>query len=192
MEYKIAEIAERIRGLRSIVGLDAQVLADATGETLEHYTEYENGEHDFSFGFLYHCAETLGVDIVELLTGESPHLMGYTLVRSDQGLPIHREEGFDYFHLAANFKDKLAEPFIVKAPYHEEKQSMPVELSSHEGQEFDYILSGRMRFVYEGHIEELNPGDSIYYSSNKPHGIIATGGEECVFLAMVIKSEEEN
>lgn len=191
MNYNIGEIANRIRELRSIIGVEAETLAKATGESLQDYLEYESGAKDFSFGFLYHCAETLGVDIVELLTGENPHLLGYTIVRQGDGLPIMRDEGFDYFHLAARFKHKLAEPFLVRAPYSEEQQSQPIELSAHEGQEFDFILSGRLRFTHEGHIEELSPGDSVYYDSGKPHGMIATGGGECTFLAMVVKEPEE-
>lgn len=192
MNYNIREIAERISALRTMIGFTVEEVAQASGESVESYVSYENGEKDFSFGFLYHCAEKFGVDIVEILTGENPHLSGYTIVRQDQGLPIKREEGFDYYHLAARFKDKLAEPFLVRAPYLEENQSKPIEISTHEGQEFDYILSGRLRFTYEGHIEELEPGDSVFYNSGKTHGMIATGGQECTFLAMVIKSSEED
>lgn len=190
MEYNIKEIAQRVRDLREIIGFTPEEMAQATEESLEEYLRHEAGEEDFSFGFLYHCAEKLGVDIVELITGENPHLSGYTLVRQGQGLPIEREEGFDYFHLAARFRGKLAEPFLVKATYREEEQSRPIELASHEGQEFDFVLTGRLRFTYEGHIEELEPGDSVFYNSAKPHGMIATGGTDCSFLAMVVKKPE--
>jgi len=43
----------------------------------------------------------------------------------------------------------------------------------------------------EGHTEYLHEGDAIYYDSGHGHGMIATGGEECVFLAIVMKDEEE-
>ena len=191
MNYKIGEIAERIRELRLIIGFTQEDLAEVTGESLESYIDYENGKKDFPFGFLYHCAEKLGVDMIELLTGENPHLTGYTLVRQGEGLPINREEGFDYFHLAARFKNKLAEPFLVRAPYREDQQSQPIELATHAGQEFDFVISGRLRFTHDVHIEELDPGDTVYYDSGTPHGMIATGGEDCMFLAMVVKEPEE-
>ncbi|MDO4749700.1 MAG: cupin domain-containing protein [Eubacteriales bacterium] len=191
MAYNITEIAERIRSLRTLIGLTPEEMAAATGETPERYLEYEKGQTDFPFSFLYHCAEAFGVDIVEVVTGENPRLSGYNLIRAGEGLPIKREEGFDYYHLAARFKDKLAEPFLVRATYREEEQSRPIELATHAGQEFDYVLTGRLRFTVEGHIEELEPGDSVYYNSGKPHGMIATGGEDCTFLAVVLKSLEE-
>ncbi|MDL2300500.1 helix-turn-helix domain-containing protein [Clostridiaceae bacterium OttesenSCG-928-D20] len=186
-DYNIEEVAKRIKELREICGFSQEEMAEATGIALEKYQKYESGEKDFPFGFIYHCAEKLEVDMVELLTGENPHLSGYTVIRQGRGLPIRRDDGFDYFHLAARFKDKLAEPFLVKATYCEAEQSRPIELSAHEGQEFDFVLQGRLRFTYEGHIEELEPGDCVYYNSGKPHGMIATGGEDCTFLAMVIK-----
>ena len=55
------------------------------------------------------------------------------------------------------------------------------------GQELDFILSGKMRFAYEDHIEELGAGDLLMYDSGRGHGMIATGGEPCTFLAIVMK-----
>lgn len=190
MELRITEIAERIRALRDIIGLSVAEMAVLTATTEQEYTTLESGEVDFSFTFLYKCAEAFGVDMIELLTGENPHLTGYTIVRGGNGLPIKREEGFEYFHLASNFRQKLAEPFLVRAPFREEEQVLPVTTASHEGQEFDYVLSGQLKFVHDGHVEVLFPGDSVFYDSGKPHGMIAVGGEVCVFLAMVLKDGE--
>ena len=136
------------------------------------------------------CAEKFGVDVIELLTGENPHLTGYSLTR--EGAPFHQApRGFEYLHKAPHFRHKLAEPFVVTAPYLEEEQNVPVHLSRHEGQELDFIISGQMRFAYEDHEEILNPGDVVMYDSGRGHGMIATGGEPCVFLAIVMKPEGE-
>ena len=191
MEPKIQEIAQRIQLLREIVGMKPEEVARAVGVSVEDYLASEAGERDFSFTFLYKCAEQFGVDMIELLTGEPPRLSGYTVVRGGRGLPIRRGRGFSYYHLAANFKNKITEPFLVHAPYREEEQEKPIEMNTHAGQEFDYILSGKMRFAYENHVEELNAGDSVYYTSDNPHGMIAIGGEECVFLALVMRDSEE-
>ena len=176
MEPNINEIAERIHDLREIYDLTIEEMADAAGVSVEEYEQSERGNRDFSFTFLYKCAKKFGVDMTELLTGE--------------GLPIRRRESFQYNHLAANFKKKLAEPFIVTAPYREEEQNAPIALSYHTGQEFDYIISGTMRFAHEDHIEELGPGDSVYYDSGRGHGMIATSKEGCTFLAIVLRENE--
>jgi quercetin dioxygenase-like cupin family protein len=166
-------------------------MAEATGRSAEEYAAQESGNQDFSFTFLHKTAEKLGVDVIELLTGESPHLTGYSLVRTGEGLSIRRRAGFEYLHKAPFFKNKSVEPFVVTAPYLEEEQDQPIHLSYHAGQELDFILSGKLRFAYEGRIQELGPGDTLLYDSSRGHGMIAIGGEPCVFLALVIKPQED-
>jgi mannose-6-phosphate isomerase-like protein (cupin superfamily) len=162
-------------------------MAEATGRCVAEYEAQESGEHDLSFTFLYKCAARFGIDVIELLTGENPHLTGYSLTRRGEGLSIKRRAGFEYLHQAPFFKDKLCEPFVVTAPFLDEEQDRPIHLSYHTGQELDYIISGRLRFAYEDHVEELGAGDTLFYDSSRGHGMIAIGGQPCVFLAVVIR-----
>lgn len=190
METKIKEIAERIKSLREILEISQEEMAEKTDTPLEEYRQYESGDSDFGFTFLYECAKIFGVDIVELLTGEKPKLSFYTVVRSGKGLPMKRRKGFTYQHLAYRIMDKLAEPFVVTAPYDPEEQNQPIHLSHHEGQEFDYILKGSLKIQLDDHVEVLGEGDSVFYDSGHAHGMIATGGTDCVFLAFVIKASD--
>jgi len=189
MHPQITEIAERIKGLRLSCELTPEEVAETANVTLEEYNAYEAGEVDFPYSFLHRCAEKFGVDVVELLTGEAPHLKGYTIIRDGKGLQMSRREGFQYFHRAPLFKGKIAEPFRVVAPFNEADQLKPVELNQHEGQEFNYILNGKMRFVFENHEEILEPGDSVFYDSGRKHGMIAIEGKPCEFLAVVMKRD---
>ena len=190
MDLNIQEVTGRIRALREDMGITMQEMADATGHSLAEYAAQESGEHDLSFTFLYKCAERMGVDVIALLTGDSPRLSRYSLVRAGEGIHIKRYAGFEYLHKAPNFKGKLAEPFVVTVPYDAELVDKPIHLSYHDGQEIEYVLSGRMRFAYEDHIEELNPGDLLMFDSTRGHGMIALDGEPLVFLAIVIKDPE--
>ncbi len=187
MNYSIKEVAERLRGLRDILGISIEEMCEKTGCSPEDYALIENGEKDFSVTFIYKCAEIFGVDLIVLLTGESPKLKRYCVVRNETGLPVKRREGFEYHHLAYLFKDKKIEPFLVKAPYLEEEQDKPISLSVHEGQEFDYILSGTLKMIIDGKEKIFTKGDSIIYDSSAPHGMIAINGESCEFLAILIK-----
>lgn len=187
MDTKILEIAQRIKGLREILEIPAEEMAALLEITPEEYLAHENGEQDFSFTFLHKCANRFGVDIIELLTGENPHLSFFTVTKKGHGVSMSRRSGFSYQHMAHNLKGKLCEPFVVTAPYSEEEQTRPIALSTHEGQEFDYILKGKLKVRMENHILELEEGDAIMYDSAHGHGMIATGGEDCVFLAVVIK-----
>ena len=191
MGNKLAEIAERVRTVREILDITLEDMAQFTNLSVEEYLAFESGEKDFTFTFLYRCSEKFGIDMIELLTGERPKLSFYSIVRKDKGLPMSRRDGFTYNHLAYLFQDKTGEPFLVNAPYREEEQHREIELSYHEGQEFDYILRGSLKVRMEDHIEVLHEGDAIYYNSGHGHGMIATEGEDCLFLAVVMKPQEE-
>lgn len=190
MDPNIQEVTGRIRALREDMGITMQEMADATGRSLVEYAAQESGEQDLSFTFLYKCAERMGVDVVELLTGENPRLSRYSLVRKDEGIHIKRRAGFEYLHKAPYFKGKLAEPFVVTVPWDPALESQPIHLSYHDDQEIEYVISGHMRFAYEDHVEELAPGDLVMFDATRGHGMIAIGGEPLVFLAIVIKDPE--
>ena len=190
MNSETQEVTRRIRALREDLDLTMQEMADATGRSLAEYQAQESGQEDLSFTFLYKCAHALGVDVIELLTGEAPHLTEYSICRAHEGLSIKRRAGFEYLHKAQNFKGKIVEPFVVTAPYLEEEQNRPIHLSKHRGQELDYILEGHLRFAYEDHIEDLYEGDLLLYDSGKGHGMIAIDGKPCKFLAMVMRPED--
>ena len=185
MENILKEVADRIRETRMVCEISEEEMAACTGVTLEAYRELEAGKADFSFTFIYKCAARLGIDTTDLLKGSSPTLKEYSVTRAGGGLPIARRKGFRYNNLAPLFKNKIAEPFIVKARVSKEEMAAPIKLAHHEGQEYDYILSGKLKVSVDGHEEILGPGDSIYYNSSNPHGMIAWE-EDCEFLAVVI------
>jgi transcriptional regulator with XRE-family HTH domain len=181
---QLAAIAMRIKDLRDIAGLTAAEVARKAGVGLSDYEAYEAGTSDFSFSHLFNIAEVLGVDISDLLTGESPKLHGYILTRADEGLEFHRRDQYIYHHLAYNFKDKLAEPFIVTVS--EDHRDTRKQAHSHAGQEFDYVLEGTLKIVLGGQELFLKKGDSMYYDSSLPHAMYALEGD-CRFIAVVIK-----
>ena len=184
---QIQLIAMRIADLRDISGMSAEQVARKSGVPLEDYLAYETGEKDFSFSHLFNIAETLGVDISDLLTGESPKLRGYILTRAGKGLAFDRRKQYHYQHLAYNFAHKLAEPFIVTVE--QDPPGTVKQAHSHEGQEFDYVLEGYLKMILGGNELLLSPGDSIYYDSSLAHAMYAVEGD-CKFIAVVVKSGE--
>jgi transcriptional regulator with XRE-family HTH domain len=190
MEDKILEIAERIKGMREDLGISIGEMARTVDVSESEYLEYEAGKRDFSFTFLFKSAARFGLDINELITGTSPKLSVYTHVKKGKGLRIERRKGFTYQNLAYLFKNRNAEPFLVEAPYDPKSENEPIHLNSHEGQEFDYILSGSLRVMIDDHEFIMEEGDSVYYSGSHKHGMVAAGGRDCVFLAVVIKDSD--
>ena len=187
---QLSEVASRIRELRDVMGFSAAEMAKKTDMTEEKYLEYESGKVDIPFTFIHKCALSFGVEMTELLEGKTAKLTSYTVTRKGQGQETAKEDGIDIANLAPKFKDKLAEPYWVKYEYSASQQNKPIQLTTHSGQEFDLVLSGRLKVQVGEHTEILDEGDSIYYNSSTPHGMIAVDGKDCVFCAVVMSGEE--
>ena len=183
---QIQEIALRIREMRQIMGYSTLEMALRTQVSEAAYIEYETGKIDLPFSFIHKCALAFGIELTDLLEGYSAHLSNYTVTRKDRGVTTARERGIRIQNLAPMFRQKIAEPYWVRYDYLPEQQDKPIHLATHAGQEFDLILKGSLKVQIGEHVEILHEGDSIYYDSATPHGMIAVEGEECLFLAMVL------
>ena len=191
LDYKIKEMAARIRELREIEGLSVADMAQKTAVSEEEYTACENGESDLNFAFIYRCALAFNVDVTDIIEGQSPTLRSYTVTRKGEGQRIEKAHGMTYYNLAAAFQNRIAEPLYVKSAYSEEAQHRDIELTTHAGQECDLIIEGKLKVQVGEHKEILGPGDSIYYDSSTPHGMIAVDGKDCIFYAIVLNPTGE-
>jgi len=184
------EVVDRIKELREISGYSIEDMAVFTDVSVDLYEKYESGGADLPFTFLHKCAQTFGVGMTDLMAGSSAKLSLYNVTRKGKGVVTAREDGIEIVGLSTKFRHKIAEPFYVKYAYSPEQQNQPIHLTTHSGQEFDMILKGKLKVQVGNHIEILNEGDSIYYDSGTPHGMIAVDGEDCEFLAVVLPGEE--
>ena len=191
LDFKIKEIAGRIKELREIENLSVAEMAKRTGVSEEEYLSCEKGESDLHFAFIYRCANAFNVDVTDIIEGYSPRLKSFTVTRKGEGQRIEKAHGMTYYNLAHAFKNRIAEPLYVKSVYSEEAQTKDIELTTHSGQECDLIISGHLKVQVGNHTEILGPGDSIYFDSNTPHGMIAVNGEDCTFYAIVLNPTGE-
>ncbi len=186
--YKIQETAARIRELREISGISQEEMAERTGMSLSDYRLCEEGKRDLSIAFLYRCVLILGVDMSDLLEGHSPKLRSYALTRKGEGQRIEEAHHMVGYSLGAGFRNRIALPLYMEIAYRPEAEQCPIELTSHEGQECDIVIRGHLKIQIGGKTEVLHPGDSIYYDSSTPHGMIAVDGEDCAFYAIVLSN----
>ena len=186
---QLMTVATRIRNMREILGYTTQKMAELTGFTEEQYRNYESGTVDLPFTFMHNCAKVFGVEITVLLEGRSAKLSGYTVTRKGKGLVTASEDGITIQDMAPMFRKKLSTPYWVTYQYSEELQDKPIHTTTHNGQEFNLVIKGAMRIRIGDHEEILREGDSIFYKSSTPHGMIAIDGKECVFLSMIMVSE---
>ena len=189
---KLLEVAVRIREMREIQNISEADMAQRTEVTLEQYLAYEAGQLDFPFTFIHKCSLVLGVGMTDLLEGQSAHLSSYTVTRKGEGHNTAKENGIEIQNLAPLFRKKIAEPYYVRYEYDPALQDKPIHCTSHSGQEFDFIVSGRLKMQVGDHVEYLSEGDSIYYNSSTPHGMIAVDGRDCLFIAVVMPGEKES
>ena len=189
METKLKQIAARIKELRIITGLSTEEMAARTGLSVSEYEECEAGNRNLSIAFLYHCTLSFGVDMGDLLEGKSPKLRSYALTRRGEGQRFEEAHNMIGYSLAADFRNRIALPLYMELNYQADSENKPIDLVTHEGQECDIVISGRMKIQIGEHTEILGPGDSIYYDSGTPHGMIAVGGEDCTFYAIVLRNQ---
>ena len=189
MDYKIREVADRIRELRLISGISVEEMAQRTNVTVEEYTQYEAGSRNMSIAFLYRCVLIFGVDFSDLLEGRSAKLRNYALTRKGDGQRIEEAHHMIGYNLAPDFRNRIALPLYMKLKYQDGAEYGDIELVTHEGQECDIVIRGQMKIQIGSNTEILNPGDTIYYDSSIPHGMIAVGGEDCAFYAIVLSNQ---
>ncbi|MBP3660199.1 MAG: AMP-binding protein, partial [Oscillospiraceae bacterium] len=186
---QLMEVANRIKDMRELLGYSMQKMAELTEVSEERYKLYESGTADLPFSFMHKCAKVFGVEITLLLEGSSAKLTGYTVTRRNKGLVTASEDGITIQDLAPMFRKKLATPYWVTYQYSEELQNQPIHTTTHSGQEFDLVIKGALKIKVGDHEEILHEGDSIFYKSSTPHGMIAVEGQDCVFLAMIMASD---
>ena len=191
LDFKIREMAARIRELREITRYTPEEMAAKTDVTVEEYLACENGQSDLNFAFIYRCSLAFGVNVTDIIDGVSPKLKSYTVTRGGLGQRIEQAHGMTYYNLAYAFQNRIAEPLYVRSEYNEEAQHKDIELTTHAGQEIDIVITGSLMVQVGSHREILHAGDTIYYDSSAPHGMIAVGGQDCEFYAIVLNPTGE-
>ena len=75
------------------------------------------------------------------------------------------DKGYKFFAFAANRSQKLMQPLLFEA----RKDSIKPQAMTHGGEEFVYVLSGKMRYRVGSTVHLLKPGDSVYFDSDQEH-----------------------
>ena len=182
MNEQIKQIAERLKGLRESLDLSVEGMAQQMNKQEKDIQLYESGEVDIPLSFLFDVSQKFGVDTSTLISGEEPRMASYFLTRYEKGTSVERNKAYKYQALASGYKHPKAEPFEVTV----EANDQEIHLNSHKGEEFNYVLEGRLLFLINGRELILNPGDSIYFDSSNLHGMKALDNKRVKFLAIIL------
>ncbi|MDD3473895.1 MAG: XRE family transcriptional regulator [Syntrophaceae bacterium] len=175
----------RLKQIRQSKGFTVEELAERSGLDAESLERMEAGEYLLPLGQLIKLSKALSLKMSDVIaTGTE----SFTIVRADERQSVKRlgaskeaKRGYEYESLAPGKKDRAIEPFIVTL-----HPSDDDEKSSHDGQEFIFILEGEMEAFVDDHRAVLKPGDAIYYDSTSVHLVRAYGDKPARILAIII------
>jgi len=175
---------QKLRATREGRGFTLEGLAATTGIDANVLSQLEAGETFLPLGQLIKLSKALAVKMADFIAnGEEP----FTIVRRNQRRKFARfgeskkaVHGYEYESLAPNKKDRVMEPFIVTL-----HPGAPDEPSSHDGQEFIYVLDGEMDVTVEDYHGVLVAGDAVYYDSASTHLVKAKGDKPATILAVL-------
>lgn len=178
-------IGDKIKAFRETRKLTREQLAENSGLELSLVTEIEENTNIPSLSPLIKIARALGVRLGTFLD-DSTHL-GPEICRgggkekclSTSNTKTRSNSHLDFMSLAKSKTGRNMEPFIINI----EPTENELMLSSHEGEEFIYVLEGSVKIKYGMNEYVLASGDSIYYDSIVEHLVYAT--EPAKILAVV-------
>lgn len=177
--------AGRLREGRLERGFSLEELAEKTGIDAAVLAQVEQGQALLPLGHLIKVTKVLSLSMADAI---STGTEAVSVVRANQRTAVKRfgearltKLGYEYESLAPNKKDRRMEPFIVTL-----LPSGADELSTHDGQEFIYVLEGLMEVTVEDTREILGPGDSVYYDAINRHLVRAHGDKPAKILAVIV------
>lgn len=186
-EVKELQIGLKIRRMRQDRRMTLQDLAEATGLSKPLLSQIENEQVIPPLATLLRIAKAFRVNLHSFFQeeGDSEKCI---LVRAGESRRLRRrttEEGappYSYHSLAAGKRHRNMEPFLIEFEAGHWRDDL---LVSHEGEEFLFLLEGRLEFHYGGKVMTMQAGDSVYYESNEPHGYVALGPDRPRAVAVV-------
>lgn len=176
-------IAPRLRGLREALDLTPEEMADRLETDADKVLLYESGTVEIPVSHLFQAAKACGVDLTVLLSGGEAHLHNHALVRAGKGMSVDRRKDYAYRSLAFSFTGRRMEPFLVTVP---PKNEDDLTFTEHAGQEFIYMLAGRLEITLGGKKHILEPGDSLYFTSRTPHALRGLDNAEALCLDVIV------
>ncbi|MDR0309718.1 MAG: XRE family transcriptional regulator [Candidatus Methanoplasma sp.] len=175
------KLGSRIRMYRERLNITQEELAERSGTDVVFIKDVEDGNKYPAVGMLIKLSRALGKRLgtfTDDLVVKDP-LITKASERSEEG-SSHGRSHYHYFPLAKGKTDRHMEPFCIKID-----PECGEELSSHEGEEFIMVLSGRIELTYGKDKHMLEPGDSMYYNSLIPHKVSAADDRQAEIFAMI-------
>jgi len=192
LEIKRLKLGGKIRDLRLKRQRTLRQVAEMTGLSVPLLSQVENSAVSPPVATLLKISKALQVGIGYFFREEESKERA-VVVRKDERKktfrPIHTRQsdgGYTYEALAYTKNAKHMEPFLVEF---EPKKREAVSFLSHRGEEFIFLFRGHLAFYYDQQEIVLEPGDSLYFESEFPHGFRALRGRKAQAVVVVFSEE---
>jgi transcriptional regulator with XRE-family HTH domain len=181
-------VGSRIKSLRESKNITPAQVAERSGLTLDQLDGIEDDRYLPSLSPLIKIARALGVRLGTFL--DDSDNLGPVICRKDnqpKGISFSSEtanshNNLNFFALAKSKAGRHMEPFLVDI---DSASDSEYQLSSHEGEEFIYVLEGTIEVTYGKNKFVVNSGESIYYDSIVEHNVHAADQSGAKILAVV-------
>ncbi len=183
-------IGGEIRKIRKEKGYTLKELAQKTGFSTALLSQIENNVVSPPISTLWTIANALEIRLAHFFQQTPINREDYFIVRRGKGRFMTREESqmvLTYESLGYGKEDRVIEPFIVHFEGEEEREAQ--DCMSHTGEEFLYVLSGKVYMEYGDQLFVLEPGDSVLFESVVSHRIYGEKGSTA--LAVVYRGRRE-
>jgi quercetin dioxygenase-like cupin family protein len=181
----ILKVGESVKEIREKKGLSLKDIFQRTGLQPEFLMDVEKGKISPPLGAIIKLAKALEMKMGYFISGAEN--LPYTVVRKNDHKLISRYDskksqtyGYEFISLAPHKKDRHMEPFLVTL-----EPSNIEERSTHDGQEFIFVLEGTMEVRLGEKTHLLEPGDAIYYDSTVSHLVKCHGRDKVKILAVL-------
>lgn len=184
MNEQIKQIGERLKGLRDVLNISAEEVAELCDMPLDHYLKIEAGEADPGVYSLSRIARRYGISLDVLLFGEEPRMSTYYVTRKGEGPFVERNNNYQYQSLAWGFRGRKMDVYLtVVEPRPDGDKPRQGE---HAGQEFDIVTEGTLEITIKDKELVLHEGDSIYFDASQRHCMRALNGKPAKFVTVLI------
>lgn len=181
------KIGKQTKAMRESRGVSVADLGERSGCSVELIEAIESGEMAPSIAPLARIARALGVRLGSLVDGaEHPgpaiDRVGerHVVARFADYQRTNQTSALEYCGLASAKSDRHLDPFLLTLHPNGERTA-----STHEGEEFLFVLSGEIEVAYGKERHVLRAGESIYFDSIVPHYVSCFGNTPAQVLTVI-------